>query len=92
MPEIGDHKVVREVKPVSKADMAIIMEDIIEQVKEARDGGQTEYARDKDNAFANFETELDKGTYYAIISTRRCNRKNNRCYNILMFVMGHGRS
>ena len=53
MPEIGDHKVVREVKPVSKADMAIIMEDIIEQVKEARDGGQNEYARDKDNAFAN---------------------------------------
>ena len=31
------------------------MEDVIEQVKDARDGGQDEYARDKDNAFANFE-------------------------------------
>ena len=55
MPEIGDHKVIREVKPVSKADMVRIMEDVIEQVKDARDGGQDEYARDKDNAFANFE-------------------------------------
>ena len=55
MAEIGDHKVIRKVKPVSKADMVEIMEDVIEQVKDARDGGQDEYARDKENAFANFE-------------------------------------
>ena len=28
MAEIGDHKVIREVKPISRADMARIMEDI----------------------------------------------------------------
>ena len=55
MAEIGDHKVIRKVKPVSKADMVEIMEDVIEHVKDARDGGQDEYARDKENAFANFE-------------------------------------
>ena len=55
MAEIGDHKVVREPNPVTKEDMIKIMNDIIEQVKEARDDGQDEYARDKENAFANFE-------------------------------------
>ena len=49
MAEIGDHKVIRKVKPVSKADMVEIMEDVIEHVKDARDGGQDEYARDKEN-------------------------------------------
>ena len=38
MAEIGDHKVIRKVKPVSKADMVEIMEDVIEHVKDARDG------------------------------------------------------
>ena len=50
MAEIGDHKVVREPNPVTKEDMIKIMNDIIEQVKEARDDGQDEYARDKENA------------------------------------------
>ena len=56
MPEIGDHKVVIEKNGnMSRKDMALLMREIIEDVEGARDGGQEEYARNEDNAFANFE-------------------------------------
>ena len=38
-----------------KQEMKILIEDIFEEVLRVRDAGQTEYARDKDNVFANFE-------------------------------------
>ena len=56
MNEIGDHKVTKERDgKMSRKDMALLMREIIEDVEGARDGGQEEYARNEDNAFANFE-------------------------------------
>ena len=56
MNEIGDHKIVIEKNGnMSRKDMALLMREIIEDVEGARDGGQEEYARNEDNAFANFE-------------------------------------
>jgi N-acetylneuraminic acid mutarotase len=40
---------------VSRKEMAKLIDEIIELVKFTRDAGQDEYARDLDNAFANFE-------------------------------------
>ena len=45
----------KEEKKISKAEMSRIMNTIMDSVEEARDGGQDEYARDTENAFANFE-------------------------------------
>ena len=53
--KIGDRPREKEEKKISKADMSRIMNTIIDRVEEARDGGQDEYARDTENAFANFE-------------------------------------
>jgi len=38
-----------------RQDMKKLIDDIFEEVLRVRDAGQTEYARDKDNVFANFE-------------------------------------
>ena len=38
-----------------KADMNDLMEHIFDEVTRIRNAGQTEYARDLDNVFANFE-------------------------------------
>ncbi len=40
---------------MSRKEMAKLIDEIIELVKFTRDAGQDEYARDLDNAFANFE-------------------------------------
>ena len=53
--KIGDRPREKEEKKISKADMSRIMNTIMDRVEEARDGGQDEYARDTENAFANFE-------------------------------------
>ena len=38
-----------------RQDMKKLIDDIFEEVLRVRDAGQTEYARDRDNVFANFE-------------------------------------
>ena len=38
-----------------RKDMKSLIERIFKEVLRVRDAGQTEYARDKDNVFANFE-------------------------------------
>ena len=38
-----------------RKDMKKLIDDIFEEVLRVRDAGQTEYARDRDNVFANFE-------------------------------------
>ena len=38
-----------------RSDMELLIESIFKEVLRVRDAGQTEYARDKDNVFANFE-------------------------------------
>ena len=53
--KIGDRPKEKEQKKISKAEMSRIMNTIMDRVEEARDGGQDEYARDAENAFANFE-------------------------------------
>ena len=54
MPEIGDHK-KKEPRSMTRTQMENLMNRIMVQVKETRDGGQDEYAMDEDNIFANFE-------------------------------------
>ena len=56
MNEIGDHKVERVKNgSMSREKMALLMQDIIDEVEIARKGGQHEYAREENNAFANFD-------------------------------------
>jgi hypothetical protein len=57
--KIGDRPKKAVEKKITKADMSRIMNTIMDSVEEARDCGQDEYARDKDNAFANFERIAD---------------------------------
>ena len=50
---------------MEKKEVDKLIEEIFEKVKEIRDAGQEEYARDTDNVFANFErvasfTELSR--------------------------------
>ena len=40
---------------MEKKEVDKLIEEIFEKVKEIRDAGQEEYARDTDNVFANFE-------------------------------------
>ena len=40
---------------MTRKDMEELIERIFKEVLRVRDAGQTEYARDKDNVFANFE-------------------------------------
>ena len=54
-PEIGDYKKTKEPRSLTRKQMENLMKRIMVRVTEARDGGQDEYARDKDNVFANFE-------------------------------------
>ena len=40
---------------MSRAELSTLIETIFEEVQSIREAGQKEYARDSNNAFANFE-------------------------------------
>jgi len=40
---------------MKRAEMNLLMQNILKKIQETRDSGQKEYAHDDDNVFANFE-------------------------------------